>query len=44
VVTEFGVACLYGKTIRQRVTSLIDIAAPEFRAELEQKAIELRWI
>jgi acetyl-CoA hydrolase len=44
VVTEFGVAQLYGKTIRQRVKALIDIAAPEFRAELEQKAIELRWI
>jgi 4-hydroxybutyrate CoA-transferase len=44
VVTEFGVAQLHGKTIRQRVKALIDIAAPEFRAELEQKAIELRWI
>jgi 4-hydroxybutyrate CoA-transferase len=44
VVTEFGVAHLHGKTIRQRVKALIDIAAPEFRAELEQKAIELRWI
>ncbi|MEI8083730.1 MAG: acetyl-CoA hydrolase/transferase C-terminal domain-containing protein, partial [Actinomycetes bacterium] len=44
VVTEFGVAHLYGRTIRQRVKALIDIAAPEFRAELEQKAIELRWI
>jgi 4-hydroxybutyrate CoA-transferase len=44
VVTEFGVANLYGRTIRQRVKALIDIAAPEFRAELEQKAIELRWL
>ncbi len=44
VVTEHGVAYLYGKTIRQRARALIDIAAPEFRAELEQKAIELRYL
>lgn len=44
VATEHGVAYLYGKTIRQRVRALIDVAAPEFRAELEQKAIELRWL
>ncbi len=44
VVTEHGVADLYGKTIRQRARALIDIAAPEFRAELEQKAIELKYL
>jgi acetyl-CoA hydrolase len=44
IVTEHGVANLYGKTIRQRAKALIDIAAPEFRAELEQKAIELRYL
>jgi len=44
VVTEHGVAHLYGKTIRQRARALIDIAAPEFRAELEQKAIELKYL
>ncbi|HEY4690529.1 MAG TPA: acetyl-CoA hydrolase/transferase C-terminal domain-containing protein [Anaerolineae bacterium] len=44
IVTEYGVADLYAKTIRQRARSLIDIAAPEFRAELEQKAIELRYL
>ncbi len=44
VVTEYGVADLYGKTIRQRARALIDIAAPEFRAELEQKAIELKYL
>ena len=44
IVTEHGVAHLYGKTIRQRAKALIDIAAPEFRAELEQKAIELRYL
>jgi acetyl-CoA hydrolase len=44
VVTEYGVAYLYAKTLRQRARALIDIAAPEFRAELEQKAIELRYL
>lgn len=44
VVTEYGVAHLYGKTIRQRARALIDVAAPEFRAELEQKAGELRYL
>ena len=44
VVTEYGVAHLYAKTLRQRARALIDIAAPEFRAELEQKAIELRYL
>jgi acetyl-CoA hydrolase len=44
LVTEYGVASLYGKTIRQRARALIDIAAPEFRAELEQKAIELKYL
>lgn len=44
VVTEHGVADLYGKTIRQRARALIDIAAPEFRAGLQQEAIELRYL
>ena len=44
VVTEHGVADLYGKTIRQRARALIDVAASEFRAELEQKAIELKYL
>jgi acetyl-CoA hydrolase len=43
VVTEFGIAELYGRSIRQRARALIDIAAPEFRAELENKAIELKY-
>jgi 4-hydroxybutyrate CoA-transferase len=44
VVTEHGVADLYGKTIHQRARALVDIAAPEFRAELERKAGELRYL
>jgi acetyl-CoA hydrolase len=39
VVTEFGVANLYGKTVRQRAQELIEIAHPDFRSELEQHAI-----
>jgi acetyl-CoA hydrolase len=41
VVTEFGIAHLYGKTIRQRARALISVAHPDFREELERKAREL---
>jgi 4-hydroxybutyrate CoA-transferase len=44
VVTEFGVADLYGKTIRQRARALIDVAHPDFREELEACAAELRYL
>jgi len=44
VVTEHGVADLYGKTIRQRAQLLISIAAPQFRDELMQAAKELNYI
>jgi len=44
VVTEFGVADLYGKSIRQRVQALIGIAHPDFRAELRRRAAELNYI
>lgn len=44
VITEYGVADLYGKTVRQRAQALIDIAHPDFRAELEEQAIELKYI
>ncbi len=40
VVTEFGVAQLYGKTLRQRTRLLIDIAHPQFRESLERAAHE----
>jgi 4-hydroxybutyrate CoA-transferase len=38
VVTEFGVANLYGRSLRERARSLIDIAHPDFREELERAA------
>lgn len=44
VVTEYGVADLYGKTIAQRAQALVAIAAPEFREELIRSAGELRYI
>ncbi len=44
VVTEYGIAGLHGKTIRQRARALIDIAHPDFRADLEQQAIALRYL
>ncbi|RPI73534.1 MAG: acetyl-CoA hydrolase/transferase family protein [Ignavibacteriales bacterium] len=36
VVTEFGIADLYGKTLIQRAKALIDIAHPQFREELDR--------
>jgi acetyl-CoA hydrolase len=44
VVTEFGVADLYGKTIRQRAQALINIAHPKFRDELNQAARKLGYL
>ena len=44
VVTEYGVANLYGKTIRQRAQVLINVAAPQFRDELTRAAKELHYI
>jgi acyl-CoA hydrolase len=38
VVTEYGVANLYGKNLRQRAHALIEIAHPSHRATLEQAA------
>jgi acyl-CoA hydrolase len=53
VVTEYGVAYLHGKSIRERVMDLIHVAHPKFRKELVQAAktqnylyedqIELAW-
>jgi len=44
VVTEYGVADLYGKTIRQRAQSLISIAHPEHREQLAREAKELHYL
>jgi 4-hydroxybutyrate CoA-transferase len=44
VVTEYGVADLYGKTIRQRAQALIKIAHPQFQDELGKQAKELHYM
>lgn len=44
VVTEYGVADLWGKSIRQRATALIDIAHPDFRRELVNAAKERHYV
>jgi acyl-CoA hydrolase/GNAT superfamily N-acetyltransferase len=44
VVTEFGIAHLHGKTIRERALSLINIAHPRFRGQLLQQAKEIRYV
>ena len=40
VVTEFGVAYLHGKSLRERAKALIQIAHPNFRENLEKFASE----
>jgi 4-hydroxybutyrate CoA-transferase len=40
VVTEYGIAYLYGQNIAQRAKALISIAHPDHREELERKAFE----
>jgi len=41
VVTEYGVAELFGRSVRERAAALIAIAHPEFRDELEREARRL---
>jgi acyl-CoA hydrolase len=41
VVTEYGVANLYGKTIKQRVKALTEIAHPDFRESIERDYFNL---
>ena len=41
VVTEYGVANLFGKNLQQRSKALIEIAHPDFREELSKQAYEL---
>ena len=38
VVTEHGIAELRGKSIRERVGAILEIAHPEFREELRAQA------
>jgi len=38
VVTEYGIASLRGKSLKQRATALIEVAHPDFREELRKEA------
>lgn len=40
VVTEYGIASLWGRSLRERAESLIRISHPDFREELEKAAAE----
>jgi 4-hydroxybutyrate CoA-transferase len=44
VVTEYGVAYLHGKTIRERAQALIDIAHPDFREDLYEYCEKTKWL
>ena len=40
VITEYGIAYLFGKNLRQRAQALIDIAHPDDREDLEKSCWE----
>lgn len=44
IVTEYGVADLYGKSIRKRAEALISVAHPDFREDMKKEAVELRYM
>lgn len=44
VVTEYGVAYLHGKSIRERAQAMIEIAHPKFRGELYEYCEKTRWL
>ncbi|RLB69303.1 MAG: hypothetical protein DRH03_08645 [Deltaproteobacteria bacterium] len=44
IITEYGSAYLFGKTIRERALSLIEIAHPDFRQELLDEAKQLGYV
>jgi len=44
VVTEYGIAYLFGKSIRERATALIELAHPQFRAELFAQAQAMGYL
>jgi acyl-CoA hydrolase len=44
VVTEYGIAYLHGKTLRERAEALIAIADPRFRNELQDFAVRSHYM
>ena len=43
IVTEYGIAQLLGKSIRERARELIAVAHPNFRADLQKAAERLYY-
>jgi acyl-CoA hydrolase len=44
VVTEYGIAYLHGKSLRERAEALIAIADPRFQADLEDFAVRAHYL
>ena len=44
VVTEYGIAYLYGKSISERAIAMIEIAHPDFRVQLLEEAKRLNFV
>jgi acetyl-CoA hydrolase len=44
VVTEFGVAQLFGKCVRERVKELVKIAHPDFKESLMKYAVDNKYV
>jgi acyl-CoA hydrolase len=44
VVTEYGIAHLHGKSVRERALALIEIAHPDFRGDLTKAAQRLNLV
>lgn len=42
IVTEYGVATMIGKSVRERTKELIAIAHPDFRADLKREAEKMQ--
>ncbi len=44
IATEYGIAYLHGKSIQERTMALISIAHPDFREQLFQEAVDLKYL
>lgn len=44
VVTEYGIASLRGKSLKQRAAALIEVAHPDFREELKKEAKRIYFL
>ncbi len=44
IVTEYGVAYLHGKSIRERARALIQVAHPKFRDQLYEYCERTKWL